>query len=63
MGINLDKDPLSVEQINYATKILNAYIVYDLDSRSDNSLNSFKLKNCLFGVTSIAKNQWLWNSI
>ena len=32
MGINLDKDPLAVEQINYATKILNAYIVYDLDS-------------------------------
>ena len=31
MGIKFDKDPLAVEQNNYATKIVNAYINYDLD--------------------------------
>ena len=32
VGIKFDKDPLAVEQNNYATKIVNAYIVYDLDN-------------------------------
>ena len=31
-GIKFDKDPLTVEQNNYLTKILNVYIVYDLDA-------------------------------
>ena len=30
--INFDKDPLAVEQNNYATKIVNGNIVYDLDA-------------------------------
>ena len=30
--INFDKDPLAVEQNNYLTKIVNVYIVYDLDA-------------------------------
>ena len=30
--IKFDKDPLVVERNNYATKIVNAYIVYDLDT-------------------------------
>ena len=31
MRIKFDKNPLAVEQNNYATKIANFYIVYDLD--------------------------------
>ena len=30
MGIKFEKDPLAVEQKNYASKIVNVYIVYDL---------------------------------
>ena len=52
MGIKFDKDPLAVEQNNYLSKIVNVYIAYDLDSWPINPTNSFKLKNCLFGVTS-----------
>ena len=44
MGINFDKEPLAVVQNNYAIKIVNAYIVYDLDACPGNSLNNFKLK-------------------
>ena len=44
MGIKLDKDGLAVEQNNYATKIANASIVYDLDTWSNNRLRSFTLK-------------------
>ena len=32
IGITFDKDPLAVEQNNYLTKILNAFIVHDLDA-------------------------------
>ena len=32
MGIKFDKDPLAVEQSNYASKIVNVHIVYDLDA-------------------------------
>ena len=38
MRITFDKDPLTVEQNNYATKIVNAYIVYDLDAWPNNLL-------------------------
>ena len=33
-----------------------AYIVYDLGAWSNNPLNNFKLKKCLFSVTNIVKN-------
>ena len=36
-------------------KIVNVYIVYDLDAWSRNHTNNSKLKNCLFGVTNIVK--------
>ena len=42
MGIKFDKDPL--EQKNYLTKVVNAYIVYDLDAWPRNAANNFKLK-------------------
>ena len=32
MKIKFDKDPLAVEKNNYLTKIVNVYIVYDLDA-------------------------------
>ena len=55
-GIKFDKDPLTVEQNNYLTKILNVYIVYDLDAWQKNPTDNFKYKNCLFGEANIVKN-------
>ena len=55
-GIKFDKDPLTVEQNNYLTKILNVYIVNDLDAWQRNPTNNFKFKNCLFGAANIVKN-------
>ena len=54
--IKFDKDPLAVKQNNYLIKIVNVYIVYDLDAWPRNPTNNFKFKNCLFGATSIVKN-------
>ena len=34
MGIKFDKDLLAVEQNNYLYKIVNVYIVYDVDAWS-----------------------------
>ena len=45
IGIKFDKDPL--EQKNCLTKIVNFYIVYDLDAWPKNPANNFKFKNCL----------------
>ena len=56
MGIIFDKEPLVVEKNNCATKIANAYIGYELDTQPKVSLNSCKLKNCLFGTTNIVRN-------
>ena len=56
LGINFDKDPLTVEQNNYLTNIVNVYIVYDLDACTGNPTNSFKFKNCLFGATNNVKH-------
>ena len=56
IGIQLNNTPLVVEQNNYTTKIVNAYIVYDLENWSNSPLRNFTLKNCLFGATNIAKD-------
>ena len=56
MGINLNKEPLAVEQRNYLTKFINICIVYDLATWPRNPTNNFKFKKCLFGVTNIVKN-------
>ena len=56
MGIKFDKDPLAVEQNNYLTKIVNVYIVYDLEAWPRSPTNNFKFNNCLFGATNIVKN-------
>ena len=47
------------------TKILNAYIVHELNARPKNPPNNFKLKICLFGVTNRVKNgdkkKWVYS--
>ena len=49
------KDSLAVEQNNYLSKIVNIYIVYDLDAWRGNPTKNFKFKNWLFGSTNIVK--------
>ena len=56
IGIKFDEDPLAVAQSNYLTKIVNVYIVYDLDAWPRNPNNNLKFNNCLFGATNIIKN-------
>ena len=55
IGIQFHKASLAVEQHNYLTKIVNNYIVYDLHTWPRKSTNNFKVKNCLFAVTSIVQ--------
>ena len=43
-GIKFDKDPLAVEQKNYMRKLVNIYIVYDVDVFPNVPLRSFTLK-------------------
>ena len=38
------------------TKLVNVYIVYDLDTWPRNPTNNFKLKNCLFGANNLVKD-------
>ena len=54
MGIKFDKDPLAVK--NYLSKVVNVYIVSDLDGWPRNPPNNFKFKNCLFGSITVIKN-------
>ena len=56
MGVKFDKDPLAIEQNNYVSKIVNVYIVFDLDAWPRNPTNDFKFKKCLFGATTVVKN-------
>ena len=56
IGIKFDKDPLAVEQNNYWNKVVNAYIVYDLDAWPRNPTKNSNFNNCLFGETKILKN-------
>ena len=48
IGIKFDKDPLAIEQSNYLTKTVNAYIVSKLDTWPRNPTNHLKFHNCLF---------------
>ena len=57
MGIKFNREPLAVEQNNYTTKIVNAYIVYELDTWPRNPTNNFKFENFLSDATSIVKNR------
>ena len=44
-GTKFDRDPLAVEQNNYLIKIVNVYIIYDLDAWPTNPPNNFNFKN------------------
>ena len=48
--------PLVIKQNNFATKVLNACIIYDLDNWSENPLRNFSLKKCLLRATNIVKS-------
>ena len=52
--LQFNNTPLVLKQNNYTMKILNDYIVYDLDISLKNPLRKFILKNILLGVTNIA---------
>ena len=54
--IKFDKDPLAVEQNNCLRKIVNVYIIYDLDAWPRNPTNNFKFKKYVFRATNIVKN-------
>ena len=56
MKIKFDKDPLAAEKSNYLTKIVNVYIVNDLNDWPKDPTNNFKFNNCLFGATNVVKN-------
>ena len=56
MGMKSDKDNLATEQNNYLTKIVNIYIIYDLDAWPRYPTSNFEFKYCLFGLTNIVKN-------
>ena len=44
-----------LNQNNYETKIVNAFIINDLNNWAIIPFRNFTLKNCLFGVTNMAK--------
>ena len=45
-------NPLVVERKSYTTKLVNAYIFYELNSWPKIPLNIFTLQDCLFGATN-----------
>ena len=47
---------MAIEKNNYLSKIVNVYVVYDLDASPRNPTNNLKFRNCLFGATSVLKN-------
>ena len=55
MGIKFDKNSLAVKQNNYLIKIVNAYVVYDLDAWPKLPVKNFTIKDYLFGAASIVK--------
>ena len=57
MGLEFYKVALAVEQNNYATKVINTYIVSDLDAWHRSPTNNFKLRNYLFGTKLFGKKQ------
>ena len=65
IGIKFNNISLVIGQNNFTTKILNAYIVSDIDNWPKILLGNFTLKNCLFGATNIAKNsdksKWVYS--
>ena len=46
IGMLFNNAPLVVEQNNYSTKIVNVYIVYDLDNKPKLLLRNWAVKKC-----------------
>ena len=44
IAIKFCKDPLAAEKNNYLRKIINVYIVYDLDALPRNPINNLKFE-------------------
>ena len=65
MGIKFEKGLLAVQKNNYVVKIVNAYIVYHIETCTRNPTNNFKFKSCLFGATNTVKNSdkemWMYS--
>ena len=55
IGMQFNNTSLVIEQNNYTSKIINVFIVYDLDNCPNNLLRNFTLKSCLFGATNVVK--------
>ena len=53
--MQFNNTPLVLELDNYATKITNVCIVYDLDKWPKNHLRNFTLKNGFFGAFNTGK--------
>ena len=53
--MKFDKELLAVKQNNYANKIVNSYIVCDLNNWPNIPSRNFTFKNFLFGATSVVK--------
>ena len=49
-------DSLVVENNNYLNKIVNIYIVHDLDYWPRSPFSTFTLKKCLLSATNVVKN-------
>ena len=56
-GIKFNNSVLVVEQNNYASKIVNVYIVYDEDTWPKNPLNNFIIF-CVENVSSSHTDNW-----
>ena len=63
--IQFNTTRLVLQQSNYVTKTVKAYIVYDLDNWSRIPLWKFTLKNYFFGATNIRKHnhkeKWVYS--
>ena len=55
-GMTFDGDHLVVGQNNYATKIVSAYVVFELNGWLKVPLNNSKFKKCLFCAINVVKN-------
>ena len=56
IGIKFNNTPLVMDKNNFTTKMVSAYIVYDIDNWPEIRIRNFTLKNCLYGATSLEKN-------
>ena len=65
IAIQINNTTLVLKQNNYATKIVSAYIVNDLDNCPKLLLSNFSIKNCLFDRTTVVKNndkeKWVYS--